>query len=168
MRQFIAMSHQLIGWDVSPVGEALNTNVRNYQTAHNISINSTKSQDILPGITQAIEAMIDDILIGYASAHIMVAQSTKSRPAKFTITALRFGEPKYIYTVFAINFVIVLLVFVQGVVTGLWRYLPALDCLDPRSIIVAVSNGGSSIANAMGDASGGEVSVKLDQLDGRA
>ena len=40
------------------------------------------------------------------------------------VAPVQFGQPKYIYAIFAVNTVVVLLVVFQGVVTGVWRHLP--------------------------------------------
>lgn len=52
--------------------------------------------------------MIDDLLVSYASAQLMIANDSKTVGASVTIAAVRFGQPVYIYLVFGFNLLLVL------------------------------------------------------------
>ena len=169
MRQLTAVSHESMSWDLSILGDAFNASIENYKSAHNISMdkygsgNFSKAPGNLPGITNSMTAMIDDVLIGFASAQIMVSHETLLVPAQSYVPAVEFGEEKYVYAIFVVNIIVVLFVIAQAAVTRLWRHMPVFDCLDPRSIIVAASKGGVDIAQATSATEVDNVFVKLQQ-----
>ena len=174
MRQITAVGHQAMGWDLAPLGQAFNSSIQNYKSAQNLSTsqnepsNVNKKSDNLPGIASSMTAMIDDILIGFASAQIKVRKDTDEVGARFSVPAVEFGQEKYIYAVFVVNTVILLLVVLQACYTGLWRELPAFDCLDPRSIIIAAFRGGWDTTGTLNAVPAAKMFVKLQRKDEEA
>lgn len=104
----------------------------------------------LAGLPNSITAMLDDILVGYASAQLMVG-SSKNATSTFTPMtvqqqAIRLGQASYIYAVAALNILILVLVVGEAVRTRLWDDLPEFDYLDLRCVVVGASRGGGGVA----------------------
>jgi hypothetical protein len=72
----------------------------------------TEAKSTLVGVTNSITAMIDDILVAYASAQIMVGSQHETTNSVITINALKMGQGIYIWAVFGLNLAL-LLVFVE-------------------------------------------------------
>jgi hypothetical protein len=95
--------------------------------------------------------MIDDILISYASAQLMVGRLFTQQPARTMVYALQFGQPGYIYAVFILNLIIIFAVLGEATRTYGWADLGRFNYLDPRDLIIAASRGGAEIAQAADD-----------------
>lgn len=74
-----------------------------------------------------------------------------------SVPALRFGQPAFIYAVFALNTIVLLVFIFESLRTRFWHDLPCFDYLDPRDLIVAASRGGAQLAKAAGDLSKWEI-----------
>ncbi|CAD6441235.1 e6025a55-6e3b-4031-9693-cce8beea2fad [Sclerotinia trifoliorum] len=111
-RQFELSSNDMSNIYQSVIGNALNFSIADYRAyvssshytgspLHELDIN-------LGGIQNSVTAMIDDLLVSYASAQLMIANDTKTVDVAVTVAAVRFGQPVYIYLVFGFNLFLVL------------------------------------------------------------
>ncbi|ESZ93556.1 hypothetical protein SBOR_6039 [Sclerotinia borealis F-4128] len=108
-RQFELSSNDMSNIYQSVIGNALNFSIADYRSSAQHTGNPLREQDInLAGIQNSITAMIDDLLVTYASAQLMIANDTKTADATVTVAAFRLGQPVYIYLVFGFNLLIVL------------------------------------------------------------
>lgn len=154
MRQIELISNDQTNLYVSLVGSSLNASIGDYITAN-------KSQPLalgtatLPGLENAFSAMLDDMLVAYASAQLVIAGSFVQTEATVTYVTLRVGQDIWIHTVCAVNLVVGILVLFEAVRTRGWRRLPTLDYLDSASLIVASARGAIQSASA-----------QLDELEG--
>ncbi|KAI9650392.1 hypothetical protein NHQ30_000406 [Ciborinia camelliae] len=152
-RQFELASNDLTGIYQSILGSALNFSIADYQTYINsssyTSIRPTDEEINLMGIQNSVTAMIDDLLVAYSSAQLMIANDTKTADAIVTYTAVRFGQPVYVYSVFIVNLVIIFVVMVEAIRTRSWTYLTPFDYNDLGALAGASSRGGHHLANAL-------------------
>jgi hypothetical protein len=124
---------------VSLVGNSLNASVSDYIASQN----STSTQPIslrdatLHGLSNALEVMIDDMLVAYGSAQLMIAEQYTPTTALFKSTAMRIGQDSYIYAILAVNLMILILFIFEGVRTRGWKQVAVLDYSDPAALIVA-------------------------------
>ncbi|KAB8291750.1 hypothetical protein EYC80_006545 [Monilinia laxa] len=111
-RQFELSSNDMSNIYQSVIGNALNFSIadyRKYVRSSHYTGSPLGEQDInLGGIQNSVTAMIDDLLVTYSSAQLMIANDTKTVDATVTVTAVRLGQPVYIYLVFGFNLLIVL------------------------------------------------------------
>ncbi|RAL58479.1 hypothetical protein DID88_005183 [Monilinia fructigena] len=111
-RQFELSSNDMSNIYQSVIGNALNFSIADYRkfvSSSHYTGSPLREQDInLAGIQNSVTAMIDDLLVTYSSAQLMIANDTKTVDATVTVTAVRLGQPVYIYLVFGFNLLIVL------------------------------------------------------------
>ncbi|KAF1833726.1 hypothetical protein BDW02DRAFT_369660 [Decorospora gaudefroyi] len=150
VRQFELLSNDMTNLYVSLLGEAINSSIAAYKLTR-----ASASRDPIPegeatlaGLTNSITAMVDDMLVSYASAQLMVGRMFTKQPASVYVYALQFGQPGYIYAVFALNALVLFAVAFEAVRTVGWARLGRFNYLDPRDLIVAASRGGRDIAAA--------------------
>jgi hypothetical protein len=138
-RQLEIISNAQTNLYVSLVGNSLNASISDYIASQN----STSDQPIslrdatLPGLSNALEAMIDDMLVAYGSAQLMIAEQYTPVPAMFKSTAMRIGQDSYVYAILAVNLMILILFIFEGVRTRCWRQVAVLDYSDPAALIIA-------------------------------
>lgn len=116
---------------------AFHTNVGNvaYQRGH---VNAT-SDDVLSGIEDSIEAILDAYLINFSAAQILIANETSATAARVGYKAASLGQPGYVYATFAINVVLLLIVLIETAITRFWRRAPLLNIFDVKSSILAAT-----------------------------
>ncbi|KAL1980950.1 hypothetical protein VTN96DRAFT_3290 [Rasamsonia emersonii] len=114
-------------------------NIENVQATQ--GVNNASS---LAGIEAVLTAIIDDAMVAFASAQIMLLQDTAPTPVVIQSPAYAFGTPRYIYTVMFISIVITTGFFVEALRTRDWRRLSKFDFMDVKSVIVAASGGGTA------------------------
>ncbi len=100
-------------------------------------------------IEQALESLLDDTLLAFSSAQIILQNSTSARHGIFTVGGIRFGTKGYVYSLFAVNCVIVIIFFEEMLRTHHWRHMSKFDYTDIKSVVVASSMGGSGIADTV-------------------
>ena len=153
-RQFELIANDQTNLYVSLIGNSFNSSIASY----NSSISSNDSQSpseasaTLAGLTNSVTAMVDDLLVAYSSAQLMIMNDTSLVPATVEVHAFRYGSGLYIYLTFAINTVVLLLVAEEALRTRGWKDLLYFDYMDPRSLIIGGSMGGCAIAHAAKDA----------------
>ncbi|KAH8730886.1 hypothetical protein GQ44DRAFT_736534 [Phaeosphaeriaceae sp. PMI808] len=150
VRQFELMSNDMTNLYVSLLGEAFNSSIAAYKMSRASASRDpfTEQEATLAGLTNSITAMVDDMLVAYASAQLMVGKLFTQQPARTYVYALQFGQPGYIYAIFTLNLVIIFAVMAEATRTYGWANLGRFNYLDPRDLIIAASRGGAEIAEA--------------------
>jgi hypothetical protein len=140
-RQLEIISNAQTNLYVSLVGSSLNASIADYITAHDSASDQPISlpDATLRGLSSALAAMIDDMLVAYGSAQLMIAKQYTPVPAMFKSTAMRIGQNSYIYATLAINCVILILLMFEGIRTRGWTQVVVLEYSDPAALIVATS-----------------------------
>ncbi|KAF8852452.1 hypothetical protein BDZ45DRAFT_716973 [Acephala macrosclerotiorum] len=147
--QFTLVSSDQTSLYSSLVGNSFNASIANYvtSTANTSAIITAGHQASLAGLTNSVSAMIDDILVSYASAQIMVGNDTKTTSASVAMKALQIGEGQYIIAVVIFNAVLFLVVVEEAIRTLGWKTLTDFNYMSPRNLILGSSRGGSGIAD---------------------
>lgn len=112
----------------------------------NYGLNASDTALNLRGVQDSLTSMLDDSLLAFSSAQLMISNDTYTVPVSFTRSAVRIGQSGYIYAVAAIHFAIVLLSLFELVRTRSWRGLGRFDFTDVRSLVVGAAKGGTVIA----------------------
>lgn len=122
LRQFELISNDQTSLYVSVLGDSFNSSIASYNSSIASTTGSSRNSSsaaasrpdeasaTLAGLTNSITAMVDDLLVAYSSAQLMVTKDTCAVPVVVKVHAFRYGTGLYIYLTFAINTVIVLLV----------------------------------------------------------
>ena len=125
------------------LGESLNDNWISY----NQSVLDNNSPVPLKAVEASLEAVIDDIILGYGAAQQYWSNDTgQNLTVERLYDAIRLSEDGFIFATLAINGLIILIAIAEATRTQNWKRMPLLDYLDLKSVIVAVSAGGHDIA----------------------
>lgn len=149
MRQFELIANDETNMYVSVVGTAFNASIVDLQTYVTDSGNPrglNLSDIVLEGVSNSLEAMMDDMLGAYAAAQLVISDFTQTTPVRVKRSAIAFGELPFSVSVFAINSVIIMAFIVEVIRTKWWRGLPKFDMSDVRQIAMAASEGGKGLA----------------------
>ena len=136
------MSSALTTSYVSILGQTLMYNIANVQVAH-----GNNSASNLLGVSDAVDSFIDNILLSYASAQLMITKDFAPSDVTSEEAAIVFGTPVYIYLIFITNFIIFLVYIAEALRTRGWRHLTTFNYMDVKTVIVGTSTGGNGIAN---------------------
>ncbi|KAJ9272608.1 hypothetical protein DTO212C5_1335 [Paecilomyces variotii] len=152
MRQLELISNDLTGYYRSILGDTLNASISDYRTSivnaeGNTTQTLSETQVVLKGLENAVTSLVDDILVAYASAQLMVGGFKVSVPARVYVSAVRIGSRGYIIASAIITGIIAMLVIAEASRMRGWRALPEFDYLDNRMLVVSASRGGKGIAN---------------------
>lgn len=100
-------------------------------------------------IVQGIKSLMDDSLLAFASAQLVLHYGTSSQvtPGSLTVGAVVIGTRGYVYSLFAFNLLLILILFEEMLRTRCWANLPLFDYNDVKGVIVASSMGGKELAN---------------------
>ncbi|KAL9630412.1 MAG: hypothetical protein Q9164_006429, partial [Protoblastenia rupestris] len=136
---------------VSLLGDSFNSSIANYKSS--VASNGShalpdETAATLAGLANSVTAMVDDLLVAYSSAQLMIMNDMDYAFADVRIHAFRYGSGVYMYLSFAINIAIALLLLEEAFRTRGWRDLLYFDYMDPRSLIVGASMGGCAVAHA--------------------
>lgn len=125
-------------WNISD----FDTDVSSPDTANNTSI-------LEYSIVQGIKSLMDDSLLAFASAQLVLHYENFSRvtPGSLTVGAVVVGTRGYVYSLFAFNFLVILILIEEMLRTRCWANLPLFDYNDVKGVIVASSMGGKELAN---------------------
>ncbi|MCJ1379443.1 hypothetical protein MMC17_002544 [Xylographa soralifera] len=146
---------------VSVLGETLFHNIETMRArpGNHDSAGDTPSV-VNAAIADSFAAVLDDILVAYGAAQLVLANDSTAVPITGVYQAVRIGQNTYIYATLAINIVLLVAVAIEMVRTQLWHRLPDFDYLNIARVIVAASAGGTVLADevtkreAMGRGSG--------------
>ena len=148
IRQFELISNDQTSLYLSLLGESFNSSIASY----NLSVSArngsppTEISATLVGLANSITAMIDDLLVAYASAQLLIANDSTPTPATIQVQAFVFGSAIYVYLIYAINTAVILVLFQEAFRTRNWKGLSDFDYMDPRSLIIGSSMGGKAVA----------------------
>ncbi|KAI9703567.1 MAG: hypothetical protein M1836_007337 [Candelina mexicana] len=165
----------------SIIGNTFKYNIQNIVAANGTSTHDPlygdRNGQALKGVEDSLTSMLDNVLLAYSSAQLIIANDTISTPTTALLQSVRLGEPAYIYIIGAINFAILILYLFELARTRGWKGLQRFDYMDIKSVIVGTSMGGTSVANATrqahdlkqsrwngtsGDRIVGKITVRLD------
>ena len=127
---------------VSMLGQALMHNIANVPVGPgNVSVSN------LLGVSDSVDSFIDNILLSYASAELMITKDFLPSDVVSEEEAIVFGKPVYIYLIFTTNLIIFLVYFAEALRTRGWRDLTTFNYMDVKTVIVGASMGGTGIAD---------------------
>ena len=155
IRQFELITNDQTSLYVAVLGDSFNSSIANYNSSIAANASTTppsQAEATLAGLTNSVTAMVDDLLVAYASAQLMIMNDTSIVYAEVDIHAFRYGTGLYIYLIFGINTAIIILLVEEALRTRGWRDLVYFDYTNPRSLIIGASMGGCAIAQAAKDA----------------
>ncbi len=114
------------------------------------ALDQSRNHDpLIKSIEMALESLLDDFLLAFSSAQIVLENSTSTRNGNLTVGGISLGTKGYVYSVFAVNSVIVVIFLEEFIRTKGWQGLPKFDYTDIKSVVIASSMGGSSIADTV-------------------
>jgi len=122
----------------SILGDTLQRNIQTVRLRTNVT-DFNDDDPILSGISDSLVALMDDILVAFGSAQIVLSDSSVATPVIAQLPAIKIGQNFYIFTTAAINIALMGLVVIEALRTGRWRDLPAFDYTDVKAVIVAAS-----------------------------
>ena len=151
IRQFELITNDQTSLYVSVIGDSFNSSIASYNSsvASNASPDPSEASATLAGLTNSVTAMVDDLLIAYASAQLMIMNDSSLASTTVDVKAFSTGSGLYIYLTFAINALVVLVLAEEALRTRGWKDLLYFDYTDPRSLIIGASKGGCAIAYAV-------------------
>ncbi|KAJ5427869.1 hypothetical protein N7491_008311 [Penicillium cf. griseofulvum] len=91
MRQLELIANDLTSYYRSTLGDAFNASISDYRTSVAGS-NLSETQIVMKGMENAVTSLVDDILVAYASAQLVVSEFRKSTPVSVQVAALRVGS----------------------------------------------------------------------------
>ena len=134
----------------STLGDMFVSNIENVRSQKHASANET--ENTMRGISETLAFIIDDALLAYGSAQLLIAKDSTLTTATVDFRALRVGERKYIYAIAILNLCIVLVFFTATIFTNGWRGLLRFNYLDVKTVVVGTSMGGVDIGTAAREA----------------
>jgi hypothetical protein len=147
-RQLELISNDQTNLFQSLLGNSFLASISSYNISQaNSSAPLTESASTLAGLTNSITAMMDDILLGYGSAQLMVSNQTSPTEATVIIQPMVFGDPLFVFFVIVSNCFCLLLVVEEAIRTNFWKDLQGWDYMDIRSLIHSSSRGGTELAD---------------------
>lgn len=129
---------------VSIIGDTFLHNIENVEARPGVKKDDPMAT--FTGAKDTLEFMLDNIILAYSSAQLMLYQDSRKLPAEVSVRSVAFGSPRDIYIVFAINFVVciayaVVLFYISGG-SGIGKF----NFTDIKAVIVGASAGGYGIA----------------------
>ena len=117
------------------------------------SLDTTNNATIMIySIEQGIKSLLDDSLLAFASAQLVLNYNTSLNATNGTldIGAVRVGSEAYVYILFAFNILLILTFVLAILLTRFWAHLPLFDYKqDSKSIDFAGAMGGRDAAEAV-------------------
>ncbi|CAD6572545.1 MAG: hypothetical protein ASARMPRED_005446 [Alectoria sarmentosa] len=100
-------------------------------------------------IEQGLKSLIDDSLLAFASAQLVLHYENSSQvtTGSLTVGAVLVGTRGYVYSLFVFNLLLILTLIEEMFRTRCWANLPLFDYNDLKGVIVASSMGGKELAN---------------------
>ncbi|MCJ1295993.1 hypothetical protein MMC34_007558 [Xylographa carneopallida] len=147
LRQLVdlsTISGNLLQSDLGDMFLAANSSEQVYCTTNEMS--NCSAYPLYP-VEHAIRSILDDSLLAFSSAQLMIANATKPMNMTASVQVVQFGTPQYIYLLFAFNSLLILTFLHEMSRTRAWRHLPVFDYNDIKSVIAASSMGGTALAD---------------------
>ena len=127
---------------VSILGQTLMYNIANVEALQGVSNSS-----VLLGVADAITSLLDNILVTYGSAQLMVAKEGVPLQVQSQVTAIVIGTSSYVFPIFALNLLICLVYLIEVCRTRGWPHLSSFNFMNIERVIIGTSAGGTAIAN---------------------
>ena len=137
------MSMALTTANVSMLGQAVMLNIANAPPFSPPNINAS----ILYGISEAVDSFIDNILLSYALAELIITKDFVPINVTAGEATIVFGTPVYTYLIFITNLIIFLVYIAEALRTRGWRDLTTFNYVDVKTVIIGTSMGGTGIAD---------------------
>ncbi len=149
VRQFELISNDQTNLYQSLVGNSFMRSIDNYQASQQANGSGSLTLDdiTLSGLQNSIIAMLDDILVGYASAQLMVARQHSTTSIIITIQSMQIGEFGYIVAEVALDLLVMLIVIIEMIRTRGWKGLGVWDYMDVRNLVISSSRGGTDVSS---------------------
>ncbi|KAL6718810.1 hypothetical protein ACLMJK_003044 [Lecanora helva] len=147
------------------------TFTQNVQTMNSSFDPKTSNDDpqvrdlVLSSVEATLTSMLDNTLLAFSGAQLVVAKDTYNVPGTLTIRATRIGTGGYIYAIAVINFAIVLLSLFELVRTRVWKGLSDFDYTNVKSVTISASKGGIAVAEEARKLLDRKPSGKVDDRD---
>ena len=148
LRQLVDLSILDISLQQSDLGEMFLSEVQDEELFYTNSGNSPKlyvpPSTTAPNLTelvyiaeQAFKSLLDDSLLAFSSAQLALQynSSTKNATMVATVNAVEFGSRPYVYSLFAFNLLLILIMAEEMIRTKGWKNLPQNHYLDLKGVI---------------------------------
>jgi len=143
----------------SQLGHALRSNLNSLRALSD-SYDTTQDEDsLLRSLEDFFADLMDNSLIAYNEARLIVDNSSQVVEAIVSRHAIRFGGSTFVYAAFAINVLFVGVFVFEAWRTCWWRGICDVDLNNIASVVVAASAGGTALASYIekkGDGQGDE------------
>ena len=126
----------------NPIGSAFINNIAAVQDLNH----DTSEKTNLTAIENTFVSILDDSMVAYTTAQIMLLNDIKAVPVNFTSNAYTFGTANYLYPIVSLNFLICFVVLVEMLRTKLWTRISKFDFIDTKNVIIAASDAGRGMA----------------------
>ena len=130
---------------VSILGQTLIYNIANIEARQGPSPSSN-----LLGISDSINSLIDNILVSYSSAQLIITKDRTHSPVTVEQRSAVIGTPVYIVPIFVVNLAICFIYMLEVIRTKAWYRLPRFNFLDIKTVIVGSSIGGFAVGERVG------------------
>ena len=110
--------------------------------------NTSLKQDLKEySIVQGLKSLLDDSLLAFASAQLVLNYNTSHQTTNGTLAvgAVQVGTKSFIYTLFAFNILLFLIYIEEMIRTRFWAALPDFDPNDLKSVLIASSMDGGDL-----------------------
>ncbi|KAF2728675.1 hypothetical protein EJ04DRAFT_569299 [Polyplosphaeria fusca] len=132
----------------SQLGRALLSNMEILQAYRNESTPSNETK--LQSVSDFVADLMDNTLISYSQSRFFGSRGKglerRVVDANVARNVVVYGEKKFIVAAACINFLILVVFFVEAIRTRFWGHLCNLDLLDMASVAVGGSYGGTKLA----------------------
>jgi hypothetical protein len=131
----------------SALGDSLLASINSTAAILNTSI--TEPDTISRAVEESLKSMVDDILVSYSSAQLMIAGeinpqlSRRVVPVIAKVDAIRIGERTYVKGTVVLTLAITLAALIELLRTQGWRELPHFDYRNLQHVIVGSWLGGT-------------------------
>jgi hypothetical protein len=146
MQHLELLTNTLIGLYDSIIGDAFITSITNYNTSHAHFSDLNEDQAATGGMINSIQSMVNDTLVIYNSAQLMIGNDYHQAPVTAQVQAIHFRQDTYIYAIVVANLFIIACITIEAGRTRGWKRLMRFDYMDPRSLVMGSSAGGSELA----------------------
>lgn len=100
-------------------------------------------------IEQGLKSLIDNSLLAFASAQLVLNYNTSSNPTNGTLSigAVQVGTRGFVYSLFVFHVVLILIYLEEMFRTRFWAALPFFDLNDLKSVLIARFTDGTGLVN---------------------
>lgn len=132
----------------SILGDAL---LRNLAARSGVDPRTSDISDttILASLEDSFTAVLDDILGAYGALQVAVCGDTTPQKLYYTGFATRIGSEPYLWLAMAMSAAVLLIQVVEMAQKKLWPGLALFNPFDVKSMMIAVSAGGTDLANQL-------------------